>query len=136
MGRLIAFEYCVLVYEARRAGRIGISAREGRPQLGDTPVFSRLWLKGGMLHRVLPFSRDSETAIFQRFTIFVLSRSVCEPAPTGEIRPFLAVGAGMANRTVLPDSVRKVLMGLFELGNVPSPSAGKPGKVHYPSRYD
>ena len=132
----MAFEYCVLVYEAHRAGCIGISARAGRPQLGDTPVFSRLWLKRGMLHCAPPFSRDSETAIFQRFVIFVLSQFACGPAPTGEIRPFLAVGAEMANRAVLPDPVRKVLMGLFELGNVPSPSAGKPGKVHYPSRYD
>ena len=63
------------------------------PQPEDTPVSSRLGLKRGMRRRDLRFSCNRETAEFQRFGILMSEWSAFDPAPTGKIRPFLALGA-------------------------------------------
>ena len=53
-------------------------------QPGDRAVFSRLWPKGGTLHRDPPLSHNSKMAIFQRFAILKSKWSTSDPAPTGK----------------------------------------------------
>ncbi len=86
------------------AGRIRRAGHDGffwecvislsRPQPGDTPISCGLWLEGG-IYRHVPFSLyDSKTAIFQRFAIFILSRSAFGSAPTERYARFLEVVVG------------------------------------------
>ncbi len=86
------------------AGRIRRAGHDGffwecvislsRPQPGDTPISCGLWLEGGIYRHVPFFLYDSKTAIFQRFAIFILSRSAFGSAPTERYARFLEVVVG------------------------------------------
>ena len=97
---------------------------QGRPQPGDTPVFSRLGPEGGAIHRVPLLLRDSETAESQRFGILKTECPAYAPAPTGRICPYFA---GRSRREMLrrtPRTVRRIWTGGFpRTGRLTGPTA-------------
>ena len=65
----------------------------GRPQPGDTPVFSRLGPGGGMFPCAPNSSLDTRMAEFQRFEFWMSEWPAFGPAPTGRYARIPRAGA-------------------------------------------
>ncbi len=100
--RFVVSRVSQAIRKRRNSNDLGFACRRGlragRPRPGDMPVFLGLWLKGGMCRLVSSSSLDTRVAEFQRFAISESEWFASVPAPTWEMRLFLAVGAGDAVR--------------------------------------